>query len=57
MREIEKQLSANQEEITIAMPELAKVLGWTGEAISGPDESGQERVVDAFTKVFLGSQR
>lgn len=50
--EIEKQLAGNQEEITIAMPELAKVLGWTGEAISGPDESGQERVVDAFTKVF-----
>ncbi len=50
--EIEKQLAGNQEEITIAMPELAKVLGWAGEAISGPDESGQERVVDAFTKVF-----
>ena len=50
--EISNQLIANREEITIAMPELAKVLGWKEEAISGPDESGQERVVDAFTKVF-----
>ena len=55
--EISNQLIANREEITIAMPELAKVLGWKGEAISGPDESGQERVVDAFYEGFLSSER
>ena len=51
-RELFHQLLPYREEVIIAMPALARVLGWEGGAISGPDESGQERVVDAFTKVF-----
>ena len=50
--ELRRQLQPYREEVIIAMPALANVLGWEGGAITGPDESGQERVVDAFTKVF-----
>lgn len=55
--EIGNKLLANREEVHIAMPALSSVLGWKSGVISGPDESGQARVVEAFRKVFasLGS--
>ncbi len=36
------------EEVTTAMPALARTLGWTGNHLSGPDELGQGRVISAF---------
>ena len=50
--ELREKLLSHREEVNIAMPALASVLGWEEGAISGPDESGQERVVEAFTRVF-----
>ncbi len=43
-----------REEVITAMPTLAKVFGWTGERLSGPDELGQGRVVVAFRTLFSG---
>lgn len=48
-----------REEVTTAMPSLAKVLGWHGRTLAGPNELGQVRVISAFRTLLtgLGSQR
>ncbi|MCM2369913.1 ATP-binding protein [Aporhodopirellula aestuarii] len=43
-----------REEVTTAMPELAKTLGWSGIQLSGPEELGQKRVIMAFRTLFAG---
>lgn len=50
--EVKRRLESHREEIITTMPTLASVFGWQGKTISGPDESGQDRVIDSFTKVF-----
>lgn len=50
-------MSDYREEVITAMPVLAKVFGWTGGRLAGPDEFGQVRVVAAFAALLtrLGS--
>ncbi|MEM6468661.1 MAG: ATP-binding protein [Planctomycetota bacterium] len=41
-------MSEHREEVITAMPSLAKVFGWSGGRLAGPDEFGQGRIVSAF---------
>lgn len=43
-----------REEVTTAMPSLAKVFGWQGNHLAGPDELGQGRVISAFQRLLTG---
>ena len=43
-----------REEVTTAMPNLAKVFGWKGQKLAGPDELGQGRVISAFRTLLTG---
>tara|TARA_R110002049_G_scaffold4601_5_gene32193 strand:- start:272826 stop:278711 length:5886 start_codon:yes stop_codon:yes gene_type:complete len=49
-----KRMEDYREEVTTAMPELARTLGWSGQRLSGPDELGQGRVVLAFRTLIAG---
>lgn len=53
-REIAARMEDYQEEVATAMPSLAKVLGWKGRQLAGPDELGQGRVISAFRKLLTG---
>ena len=48
----ERDLREYKPEISTAMPALAEVLGWEGDTLSGPEELGQGRVVQAFCLVL-----
>lgn len=43
-----------REEVITAMPNLARVLGWKGSRLAGPEELGQGRVVSAFRTLMSG---
>ena len=45
---VAESLSEYQQEVAVAMPSLAEVLGWAGESLVGPEEIGQGRVITAF---------
>ncbi len=47
-------MEAYREEVTTAMPELAKTLGWSRVQLSGPEELGQKRVIMAFRTLITG---
>jgi two-component system sensor kinase len=46
-----------RQEVTTALPALAKAFGWSNTKLSGPEEFGQGRIVSAFRTLFteLGS--
>ncbi|WP_200861142.1 ATP-binding protein [Rhodopirellula baltica] len=41
-----------RQEVTTALPALAKAFGWGNAKLSGPDEFGQGRIVSAFRTLF-----
>ncbi|QDS87946.1 Autoinducer 2 sensor kinase/phosphatase LuxQ [Rosistilla ulvae] len=49
-----RRMEGFREEVITAMPAIADVLGWTGTRLSGPDELGQGRVIQAFRTLFAG---
>ncbi|MFG0266042.1 MAG: ATP-binding protein [Rhodopirellula sp. JB055] len=50
-------LEPYRQEVTTALPALAKAFGWSSTKLSGPEEFGQGRIVAAFRTLFteLGS--
>ncbi|MCR9293464.1 MAG: ATP-binding protein [bacterium] len=45
-------LEEHRSEIALAMPALARALGWGASELQGPEELGQGRVIAAFCKVL-----
>ncbi|KLU01903.1 two-component signal transduction [Rhodopirellula islandica] len=41
-----------RQEVTTALPALAKAFGWSNAKLSGPEEFGQGRIVSAFRTLF-----
>lgn len=54
LRETKDRMEPYRQEVTTAMPTLAKAFGWSSTRLSGPDEFGQGRVVSAFRTLFTG---
>ncbi len=53
-RQTAQRMEDYREEVVTAMPNLAKVLRWTGRQLGGPDELGQGRIIAAFRKLITG---